>query len=72
VAPHHLGGRDSRQIGGTLMLAARAERLAEPEQHERPRQCQFSNPIPLGKAVPGAPFSFTFTCSILEPRTAHI
>jgi hypothetical protein len=33
---------------------------------------QFANPIPLGKATPGAPFSFTISCSILERHTAQI
>ena len=35
---HHLGRRHGGQIGAALMLAPRAERLAEGEQHERAGQ----------------------------------
>jgi hypothetical protein len=37
VAPHHLGGRHGGQIGRPLMLAARAEGLAEREQDDDAR-----------------------------------
>src|SRR5918997_1881705 len=35
VVPHDLGRRDGRQVRGALVLAARAERLAEAEEDER-------------------------------------
>jgi hypothetical protein len=38
VPPHQLRRRHRRQICSTLMLAARAERLAEPEQDQRAGQ----------------------------------
>jgi hypothetical protein len=38
VLAHHLGRRHARQIGRPLMLARRAEGLAECEQHDRARK----------------------------------
>jgi hypothetical protein len=46
------------------ILQVRADGSRTPSQYE--------NPIALGEAAPGAPFSFTITCSILEPGTTQI